>query len=423
MTKAELIEVKSIYPIKFLNDFLECKYAVKTFLGFCHSTLRPIQFVGDRELLKYILERYNKTIDAPDQVFLNIEKITDEKTFFVVTGQQPGFLTGPLYTIYKALSAIIYAGKFSSNDIRLIPLFWNASEDHDALEANNIAVQNKNKTIEFISVDFDESFGKSLEKIKLSDINVKDALDRLLNVLPETNFTNSVFYDIVYSELKKSRFWGEFFSRLLTRLLGELGLIIIEPYVFRPYLKKMFSSLIENALRFNEMFINTTNKLRSLGYKPKIHKDPHIVGLFYIDKNGFRHRILLREDGFYELSNGSIYSKDELLTLLHHHPDRFSTNAIFRPIAQDKMIPTYIYVGGPSEIIYHSQIKDLYPSFNLVQPNIMFRMGGTLIEKHVYKVIKKYNINLAEVKNIDKLIKRLLLKDSSVRLKKHFEKN
>ncbi len=421
MVESDLINVREIYPIKLLSDFLDCSSKIRDFWGFCQGELHPVPFRGNRELLRDILEKYNRFIGAPDEVLSNIDLVLRENVFFVVTGQQPGFLTGPLYTIYKALSAIIYAEKFSRDNLRLIPLFWNASEDHDALEVNNLAVQTKENEVEFVNIDFGDSFGKSLERIALSDVDIQGALEKLLSILPETDFTKEIFEDIVYSEFRKSKRWGEFFSRLMTRLLGQFGLILVEPYVFRPYLKDLFSSLIEDPLRFNKVFIATTNRLEQLGYKPKLHKAPYIVGLFYIDERGFRHRIMLRDDK-YVVSNGSIYSREELLDLLHRYPERFSTNAIFRPIAQDTMIPTYIYVGGPSEIVYHAQIKDLYPLFSLTQPNIMFRMGGTLLERHVYKVLEKYNVDLVELRDIDRLIKRLLLEESGNKLEKHFSK-
>ncbi|GAI41311.1 unnamed protein product, partial [marine sediment metagenome] len=42
-----------------------------------------------------------------------------------------------LYTIYKALSAIIVANNHSDKKHPLVPIFWNASEDHDLSEIDH----------------------------------------------------------------------------------------------------------------------------------------------------------------------------------------------------------------------------------------------------------------------------------------------
>ncbi|MFH2002863.1 MAG: bacillithiol biosynthesis BshC, partial [Planctomycetota bacterium] len=62
---------------------------------------------------------------------------------FVMAGQQPGLLTGPLYTFLKALSAVLLAQRLSlETHSPVLPLFWIASEDHDVLEVNRVTVNN-----------------------------------------------------------------------------------------------------------------------------------------------------------------------------------------------------------------------------------------------------------------------------------------
>src|SRR5262245_54470482 len=46
----------------------------------------------------------------------------------IITGQQPGLLTGPLYTVLKAITVIRMAREFGEKSI---PVFWIASDDHD----------------------------------------------------------------------------------------------------------------------------------------------------------------------------------------------------------------------------------------------------------------------------------------------------
>ncbi|HKE90991.1 MAG TPA: bacillithiol biosynthesis BshC, partial [Gemmatimonadales bacterium] len=61
----------------------------------------------------------------------------------VTTGQQPGLFTGPLYTIYKALSAIALAARLErERNVPVVPVFWVAGDDHDFAEANHATLLN-----------------------------------------------------------------------------------------------------------------------------------------------------------------------------------------------------------------------------------------------------------------------------------------
>ena len=54
----------------------------------------------------------------------------------VTTGQQPGLFLGPLFTMYKALSAVALAAGLQHRLERpVVPVFWVAGDDHDFLEA------------------------------------------------------------------------------------------------------------------------------------------------------------------------------------------------------------------------------------------------------------------------------------------------
>jgi bacillithiol biosynthesis cysteine-adding enzyme BshC len=404
----QVLDLEKIYHNDLLIDYLANKEKITNFLKKKNLTFAKTEFTGDRQLLREILLQYNKSIDAPENVIEKIEQIEDKKIKFVVTGQQPGFLTGPLYTIYKTLAAINYAERYSTEDMTLLPLFWNASEDHDVAEVNNIQILNREKDVVPFTIQDESYFGKSLEKLPLDKKKFVKKITEMRETIIDTEFSAKIFDGIILKELDKATYWGEFFSRLMTRLLGNFGLIIVEPYIFRPYLQDFFMKLIDNTKKYNKIFLSTTEQLQKLGYEPKMHKKEEVVGLFYIDEENNRNNIILGEDDKYHISNGSIFSKKEVEDLIAKYPERFSTNAILRPIAQDLMIPTHLFVGGPSEIGYHIQIKDLYPEFNLIQPNLLFRMGGTIIERHVDKVFKKYDFTIYDLRDVNKLMNRLV---------------
>ena len=61
----------------------------------------------------------------------------------VIAGQQPGLFTGPLYTIFKALTAIKLAEHLRAQGVNAVPMFWVAGEDHDFEEVNHTRLLNR----------------------------------------------------------------------------------------------------------------------------------------------------------------------------------------------------------------------------------------------------------------------------------------
>ncbi|MHA1737293.1 MAG: bacillithiol biosynthesis cysteine-adding enzyme BshC [Candidatus Heimdallarchaeota archaeon] len=416
----ELLQLEIMYPNEMLLDYLRKKNPMYDYFGSSTDKLHPIKYPGDRGILKEILVKYNKSIGAPNEVMANLDQVENKNTQFVITGQQPGFLTGPLYTIYKTLSAINYAERYSTKDMKLIPLFWNASEDHDVEEVNNIWILNKENDIEPVKVEDETMYGKSLESIDIDRNKFDDLINCMEDTFPKTDFSDIVFNEIIRGELDKSKKWGEYVSRLSTKLMGQWGLVLIEPNVLRPHLKDYFTALATNPVEYNNIFLNNTNKLTEMGYKPKMHKKENIVGLFYIDKNNYRNTISVNVNNEYEIMNNDSMSKEEIINEIDAHPERFSTNAIFRPIAQDLIFPTYIFVGGPSEIGYHIQIRDLYKKFNLVQPNLFFRMGATIIERHINKIIDKYDFDITDLRDVNRLTNTMAASENKEFLNNYF---
>ena len=68
-----------------------------------------------------------------------LHQVLDGNGFFVTTGQQAGLFGGPLYTVYKALSAVRLAAALESALGRIVvPVFWIAADDHDFDEVSHV---------------------------------------------------------------------------------------------------------------------------------------------------------------------------------------------------------------------------------------------------------------------------------------------
>ncbi|MBV8856043.1 MAG: bacillithiol biosynthesis BshC, partial [Acidobacteria bacterium] len=86
---------------------------------------------ADRVAVADALAESNRRWGASGQTFANIERLRSNDSVAVVTGQQTGLFTGPLYTLYKALSAVKLAACLTARGTDAVPVFWMASEDHD----------------------------------------------------------------------------------------------------------------------------------------------------------------------------------------------------------------------------------------------------------------------------------------------------
>ena len=94
----------------------------------------------DRSLLVEVLNEQYKGIELSEDTENNISSLSNKKSFTVTTGHQLCLFSGPLYCIYKILSAINLSEKLKEKypSYHFVPMFWMASEDHDFEEVNHI---------------------------------------------------------------------------------------------------------------------------------------------------------------------------------------------------------------------------------------------------------------------------------------------
>ena len=95
----------------------------------------------DRDALADALQALHRPVTSSETVFRQIEALRDPESLVVVTGQQLTLFGGPLFTLYKIATAILYARRYSNELGRtVIPVFWLADEDHDVEEVRSVWV-------------------------------------------------------------------------------------------------------------------------------------------------------------------------------------------------------------------------------------------------------------------------------------------
>ncbi|MGB8703974.1 MAG: bacillithiol biosynthesis BshC, partial [Gillisia sp.] len=84
-----------------------------------------------RQVLAAVLQNQYSGLDASEATQKNIELLKSDDTFTVTTGHQLNLFTGPLYFLYKIVSAINLAKALSQKypEKKFVPVYWMATED------------------------------------------------------------------------------------------------------------------------------------------------------------------------------------------------------------------------------------------------------------------------------------------------------
>ena len=116
------------------------------------------------------------------------------------------------------------------------------------------------------------------------------------------------------------------------------------------------------------------------------------------------------ENGMFKLrGNGEARTTEDLLATLQKEPESFSANVVLRPLVQDSLIPTAIYVAGPSEIAYFAQFKPVYERVGIPMPAIYPRASVTIVEGKVRKVLDEYGLDISDMdEDLESLFQQVL---------------
>ena len=105
------------------------------------SVQKNLNFSLEDRVLYDDLKSQYKT-EVLESVNKNLELLKSENTYTITTGHQLNIFTGPMYVIYKIVSAIKLAADLSKKypENNFIPVYWMASEDHDFEERSNLFI-------------------------------------------------------------------------------------------------------------------------------------------------------------------------------------------------------------------------------------------------------------------------------------------
>jgi bacillithiol biosynthesis cysteine-adding enzyme BshC len=314
----------------------------------------------------------------------------------VVTGQQPGLFTGPLYAIYKAATAIRLAEKLTRGQgVPCVPVYWVGSEDHDFEEASPSYFLTKNHGV--LSLRYAPA--SEIDSLPMNRVPVEaslhDFIDRAASETPGAEFRDEVA-QFLHESLDASASLAEWTARLLARIFRDTPLVFFAPHIAeaRRVGAAILRREIEEPLYSTGLLNETGRQLESLGFPPQVTKGATECN-FFLEVEGKRAKVVF-EKGRFRIGEAQ-FDSDEVLALLDATPDRFSPNVALRCIVQQYLFPTAAYVAGPGELAYWAQLKPMFEHFGETMPVVYPRARAVLTTMKLDKLLAKLGLSSDDV--------------------------
>ncbi len=417
------------------NLFLDYLYEFENVRRYYHKNFRnnadfefTLKKISERdnyprtEIAEIITNQYKDK--SPSKLTeTNLRNLKDGKAFAIFTGQQLGIFGGPLYTFYKIITAIKLANHLNEKyeQHQFVPVFWMAGDDHDFEEVSFVKILNPDNKI--ITVTYNDGKAIDVNRGPIGSLKFNSNIQKTLNDFFD-NLRNTEFTETIKKFLSQSftsgKTFTEAFRKMIFDLFDEYGLVIFDPTdkKVKNLLIPIFEKEILDYRIHTRELLEVSAELDDI-YHAQVKIQP--INIFIREKDG---RYLLEPvDELFRLKGKRRkFNEEEILNRLYEQPEDFSPNVMLRPICQDYLFPTALYVGGPSEVSYFAQVMPLYDFFNIPHPIVYPRSSLTIIEKNIKKIIDKHNLNYIDIFiGVELLNKKILAEVGDLNLEDLFE--
>lgn len=343
------------------------------------------------------MARANSGWGVEESVVERAELLRSADTLVIATGQQPGIMGGPLYTLYKAAAAVRWAERLESELRRpVLAVFWIASDDDDLAEVNTLRWRDADgawRAYRYQPKQY--RAGTPLYDVPVEP-QLRDALAEIFSRAGQSEFA-PFLAERIGAIVEESADLEALFARTMAWLLGRHAPLFVSPRMkwVRTRAAPIFEREIATACESSRRVIEAGRQLGALGFQPRLQRRPDQVNCF-VCRNGLRHRITRAADGF-EIrgpeGNKDRVGRKELMDMLRDDPGRFGPNVVTRPIVQDSILPTVGYVAGPGEVGYLAQLRPVYDLFDAPMPIVLPRPRLCLIEPRVERALAKLGLD------------------------------
>ncbi len=325
----------------------------------------------------------------------------EKRGFAVTTGQQPGLFGGPLFSVYKALTAAALARRLEARlDAPVIPVFWVASEDHDWNEVRSVTLPDPANELVELELPVPEGAADAPLHRVVPGAALEALREELLALLPASDFRPAVA-SALEAAYRNDATLPEAFATLLREELAEAGVFILSPEspeaqaAALPVLLAEAEGSIERA----RVLADRAAGIEAAGFQLQVPILEGGVNLFVEGARG-RDRLFLENPGasdpprFRLRRSGETLTMEALRALATEDPARLSPNVLLRPVVESVLVPTLAYVAGPGETAYFAQTPPVFEAHGIGQPVIHPRLSATVVETKVGKVLDKFDLSI-----------------------------
>lgn len=296
----------------------------------------------------------------------NAAALAAPDTFVVVTGQQPGLFGGPLYTFYKAASAValcrVLGARFGA---RFVPVFWIASDDHDRAEVDRAYLLADSGEVRRFRAEFaDESAPAALLAVGQQALALHD---EFFSALPDGALREELRERFRPRAGERLPAW---FGRILSSLFAADGLVLFEPHLARGLIAPLLARELEHPGRFPAALAAGARALSALGLEAPLPVDAG-SSLFVTSAHGRK-----------RLAPGAAAPLAALT------PD-----AGLRAVMQSLLLPAPAVVGGPGELAYWLQLAEGFDLLEAPRPVFLPRLQATLVEPRAARALEALGLD------------------------------
>jgi bacillithiol biosynthesis cysteine-adding enzyme BshC len=388
--------------IQFLDNFSSVKqfYGHPPTLQAAKKSAKSLDYPRERRAeVVAVLREQNAALGAGEATRENIERLA-KGAVAVVSGQQVGLFGGPAYAIYKAVSAIQIAQELTRAGTEAVPIFWMATEDHDLEEVRSSSWFHEGKVKRF-ELPGNGDAGLPVGRIALG-AQVREMVDEGARILSAAGgeFVAGIFQ----SSYGAQETYGSAFGKLFARLFAEQGLILLDPLDARLHRAagEVLRRAVEERDELNEALLARGRELDKAGFAAQVKVTARSTLIFSMGsgtegetRGSTRHPISMSGGKF--ICGEKSWTKEELVQAVEAEPEKFSPNALLRPVVQDFLLPTAAYIAGPAEIAYFAQAEVIYRKLFGRMPTILPRASYTILDAKAEKLLKRYGLKVEDV--------------------------
>ncbi|MBN2370511.1 MAG: bacillithiol biosynthesis cysteine-adding enzyme BshC [Vicinamibacteria bacterium] len=321
--------------------------------------------------------------------------LADDRCIAVVTGQQPVLFGGPMLVLYKALAIRRLAAFLRERwDGPVVPVFWIASDDHDFEEVRTITVFDaEERPGELRYAPHDDPGGRPTSSIVL-DATITETLNILRSLLPRTSWSDALI-DQLAAAYQPGRALSDAFGLLLSALTPDVVLLDPGDAALKSLMTELFVREAVERSPVSRMAAGVGERLRAAGYHEQVPLRSGYLSLFW-SEDGARRALAVHADSIEVRGTNRRLSFDDLASLVRARPEHWSPGALLRPLAQDLLLPTAVYVGGPAEIAYHAQLGAAYADFGVSRPVVFPRPSVTLLTPSNVRALESERLSLTQ---------------------------